>query len=342
MPIPPVGRIAALLAALVGGTAPITAQRGAPPPLTGRVVDEAERPLEGLLVTTDEGGRATTDLAGRFTIAVRECGAVRVSVRRPGAIGVTRTTDPCDPTTAPLDLVLRPLAQRLDAVQVRSKVSGVIGIVTDRRGAPLAGVEVALLGARAPVVTDSTGRFALLDVPPGAYLLRARERSREAQQLSVGLGEGDVREVQLLMTSIPERVSASRRDDLAGYGIDEWWYVDLARRRAWRGAYSAIVSREELLASGERDLTCALVTVSRVPRVFQGLQQANCAQWSPPAGCVIVDGRWNQPQPLWAVRTETIELVELYAPRADFSTSSGARARSCPSGQPVAVVWLRR
>ena len=78
-----------------------------------------------------------------------------------------------------IEIVLRPIAQRLDAVQVRAKVTGVIGIVTDRRGTPMPGVEVALLGARAPVTTDSTGAFALLDVPPGAYLLRARERMHE-------------------------------------------------------------------------------------------------------------------------------------------------------------------
>ncbi len=335
-----IARFAIAIAGALLAVAPsLAAQRGGPPPLTGRVTDEAGTPLEGITVITDDGGRATTDLEGRFALAVRECGEVRITVRRPGSVGVTRATDPCDPSARAIEIVLRPIAQRLDAVQVRAKVTGVIGIVTDRRGTPMPGVEVALLGARAPVTTDSTGAFVLLDVPPGAYLLRARERMHEAQQLSVSLAEGDVRELQLLMWPLPERASASQRDDLSGYGTDAWWYTDLARRRAWRGAYSAIVSREELLASGERDLPCALAYVPRVPRIFNRLTRGSCAQWSPAIGCVIVDGRWDYPQPLWAIRTRDVELVELYAPNGDFSGSVVARARSCPSGQPVAVVW---
>jgi hypothetical protein len=330
---------ASLLVVAATCVSALGAQRTQPPVVTGRVADDTGRPLEGVVVLADDGGRALTDLEGRFALAPRACGVLRLTVRRPGAVGVTLTTDPCDGAATPIEIVLRPLAQRLDAVQVQARVTGVIGVVTDRTGEPMPGVEVVLLGARAPTTTDSAGRFTLLDVPPGAYLLRARDRRHEAQQLSVALGDGDVRDVTILMWPLPENASASSRDELAGYGVDAWWYTDLSRRRAWRGAYSAIVSREELLAAGERDLSCALASVPKVPRVFNRLTRGTCADWTPALGCVIVDGRWDYPQPLWSIRARDVELVELYAPRGDFTASTVARARSCPSGQPVAVVW---
>lgn len=343
MPMRPVRSTAAItlvaaLACLASAT-PLAAQRAEPEPLAGRVTDERGQPLERVRVVADDGQAAETDAQGRFTLRPRACGPLRLTVRRPGAVSVTRTVDPCAPAGEPLVLALLPLSTRLDTVQVRSRVSGVIGTVADRAGVPQAGVEVALLGALPPVRTDSAGRFALLDVRPGAYLLRARDPRFAAQQLAVGLQQGDVREVLLLMWPLEERGSARERQDASGYGLDDWWYRDLARRRAWSGTNSAIASREELLATGERDLPCALSRVSRVQQRFLRLNSGSCAQWTPPQGCVIVDGRWDYPMPLWSIRTRDVELVELYNPGSDFTASTVARARSCPNGQPVAVVW---
>lgn len=333
--------VALLVASLAAsfGPSPLAAQRGEPEPVTGRVVDDRGLALGGVRVVADDGQVVETDDDGRFTLRPRACGPLRLTVRRPGAVSVTRTVDPCAATREVVSIALRPLATRLDTVQVRARVSGVIGTVTDRAGVPQPGVEVALLGAAAPVRTDSAGRFAILDVRPGAYLLRARDPRFVAQQISVGLQQGDVRELLLLMWPLPETGSAGDRRNASGFGIDEWWYRDLGRRRAWSGTNAAIVSREELLATGERDVSCALSRVARVQQRFLRLTSGTCADWTPAQGCVIVDGRWDYPMPLWSVRTRDVELVELYQPGSDFSASTVARARQCPNGQVVAVVW---
>jgi hypothetical protein len=332
--------VAVAACALLPVAPPLAAQGASPAAVSGAVTDEGNRPLEGVRVVADDGQVIETDASGRFSLRARECGPLRLTVRRPGSVSVTRVVDPCAAGGAsPLALVLRPVSQRLDTVQVRSRVSGVIGTVTDRTGTPLPNVEIALLGARPPVRTDAQGRFSILGVDPGAYLLRAREPRFEAQQLSMGLQQGDVREVQLLMWPLPDNASGRKQRDLSGYGIDDWWYRDLGRRRAWRGAFSVLASREELLATGERDLPCAVSRVPRTQQVFMRLTSGTCANWSPPVGCVIVDGRWDFPQPLWAIRTRDVELVELYQPRSDFTASTLVRANQCPPGQPVAVVW---
>lgn len=329
-------RVAALVA-LVATAAP--AQRAAGSgTVAGTVTDEANRPLEGIAVVADDGQRVATDLAGRFTLKAPTCDALRLTVRRPGALGVSRLVEPCAPGADALAIVLRPVPQRLGDVAVRGEVSGVVGVVTDRAGRPIAGAEVALLGARPPVVTDDSGRFTLLDVKPGAYLLRARTRDHVLQQLSVGLQRGDVREVQFLLAPLPPDASASRRATLSGHGIDAWWYTDLARRRAWGGAYSAVASREELLATGERDVGCAAAALPQVRRIFLRLNSAECANWSPPPGCVVLDGRWDYALPLWRIRAREVELLELYAAGAELSGNLVPRAR-CPRGQVLAVVW---
>ncbi|MCU0618988.1 MAG: carboxypeptidase-like regulatory domain-containing protein [Gemmatimonadaceae bacterium] len=74
---------------------------------------------------------------------------------------------------------------------------GVRGIVTDTSGAPLAGAEVAILGADVAVRTDSAGRFILTDDRPFRAMLRVRRIGYSAAFRDVATGDHDLGTVVL-------------------------------------------------------------------------------------------------------------------------------------------------
>jgi hypothetical protein len=305
----------------------------------GTVTDDRGTPLGDVRVELDDGTAARSDSAGRFAIVARRCGEpARLTARRIGSAGVTRTIVPCTAPALDLALVLRPVAQVLGTVQVTADASAITGQVVDRTGRPVPGATVRLAGARRVVTSDSTGSFTFAGLDPANYWLEARHPRHATQRLPITLVARDVREVLLLLDDVPNtdagRLARRERDDslaLANYDL----------RRVARGAWTAVIPRTTLLANddGRDQLTCALARTPEARGAFTNLTVGNCLEYE---ACVMIDGRFlTRNEALWGYRTSDVELVELYGTRVAQSLLRGFGALPC-EGQPTAVVWLRR
>jgi hypothetical protein len=330
--------LAAALAAFVLPVAQGAAQeRASGGTINVRVVDPAGTPLPGVTVSLDDGRTVKTDSAGRFRARAAECGAYRLNVRRPGMVGVTTVVEPCGMGATEVQVVLRPIGTVLDPVQVGAKVSGIIGTLIDTQGNPLPDVEVALLGAGAPVRSDSLGQFRILDVKPGAWLLVARDPRVATRRVSVTLLDGDVRE---MLVPLRPRAGATEERPFPAANAEAAADRDFAERRRTTSDWHVTIGRDELAAARDADLTCALAQVSKVRRVFGQLSLNNCNQWSVPTGCIIIDGWRDGVRPLNWIFTDEVEFVELY--RGAPARSPAVQSRTtCPDELPMAFVWTR-
>ncbi len=305
----------------------------------GTVTDDRGVPLADVRVELDDGRAVRSDTAGRFGFAARDCAApLRLTVRRIGRVGVTRPVTPCTAPALDVTVVLRPVAATLGTVQVSADASGITGQVLDRALRPVAGAAVRLAGARQRATTDSAGHFAFLGLDPLSYWLEVRHPSHATSRLPVTLVRRDVRDVLVLLDSASgmdaARLARRERDDslaLALYNM----------RRGIRGAWTAVIPRETLLANddGRDQLSCALAHTPDARSALPDLTVASCMQYE---ACVMVDGRFlSRGEALWGYRTSDVELVELYGTRVAPALLRGFGAMPC-DGRPTAVVWLRR
>ncbi len=96
-----------------------TASTVAAPLLTGRVLDEAERPLVGVRVTVVERSRGVaTDSLGRFAFSALPSGSYTLSLQRLGLVPTTRAVAIQGSTLTALIIRMRPSQVELAAVQV--------------------------------------------------------------------------------------------------------------------------------------------------------------------------------------------------------------------------------
>jgi len=138
-----------------------------------------------------------TRLVTSFPVAAAVCLAGFVS---PASAQVARTHP--DPVT-----------------QVASAAQGELqGVVTDDRGAPLAGAVVSALGSTtAFAVTDGAGRFAFRTLAPGPYLVRAHLTGYVAARGRVIQVNGDARAVSSL--TLARRASPADPTQISAAGV---------------------------------------------------------------------------------------------------------------------------
>lgn len=129
----------------------------APAAVTGRVLEDADRPVVGATVralapgSLEEHGVATTDAGGRFALGALPTGAVRLYVHsgrhRPAWIGP----------------IVLPRPGEAEEVLVRLRAGRTLaGRVLDGEGRPVAGAHVGVNDEGARLVsTDASGRFEL-------------------------------------------------------------------------------------------------------------------------------------------------------------------------------------
>ncbi|MBA3671132.1 MAG: TonB-dependent receptor [Gemmatimonadaceae bacterium] len=101
--------------------------------------------------------------------------------------------------------VLFPMSTAL-AQGTRGVVTGTV--VEDVTGQPLAGVAVLLVATGRGALTDDAGRFALADVPAGAYTLRAQQLGYATVELPVEIRGGVTRALSLRLVVSAVRLSA--------------------------------------------------------------------------------------------------------------------------------------
>lgn len=343
--------VAARLLALVGClllTRTLAAQQ--PRVLRGRVVDGAGAAVAAAQVTT-ERVMLRTDDDGRFTLRLDGCDSTRVAVRRVGFRPASVTLQPCDGKTSDsLVVVLERAPTVLATDSVIAELSGIEGFVETAEGNPVAGAEVTVyhLGRAErgrTVFADFDGRFTLLDLEPGAAMVRVRHPRMHVVTRGVPLRRAMVKSIGISMTPLDDSVRA--RGDAAGYGVDEGRYIDMARRIQARPSASLLLTSEELMATGEREVGCAIGKVpGAIARLMGGIPARSTRVrgaepirfsggcWDGPL-CIVEDGRRAVDVPL-RFRTSEVAYVEVYA--NDFHTET-VNLRGC--SPPMLVVWLR-
>jgi len=97
----------------------------------------------------------------------------------------------------------------------QAQTGKVTGVVRDEQsGQPIEGVAVQTVGTGAGAFTNASGRYFILSVPPGTYIVTARRlgyQSRETRGVQVGVDE--TREVNFTMVTAAGQLTAVRVED---------------------------------------------------------------------------------------------------------------------------------
>jgi hypothetical protein len=254
--------------------------------------------------------------------------------------------------------------QQLPGVRIDATIKNQVGgVVLDRKDVPIPGARVEFIGLDRRVMTDSAGRFDLLDLKPGLYLLQFSKTGYKVAQRSIRMTERLDREVAVRLdpigrdrytaevAAIVAKEADSRlglrslegivigRDELEKFGktrLDE-----ALKFSSGRNAYLK-TSTECLLINGHELATNGS---AKDPRVSRGPRGLSVNMGSGPPGPPKPSA---PPPPSWIrhFRANEVEMVELYPQETDasrtlcqrFPTSSGC---SCPPEASGVVIWLR-
>lgn len=182
------------------------------------VVIDARGPVTGAVVRTmpDEAGPVTTGEDGRFSVSVR-AGATSVHALGPtGRQAVQRVNLSAGETKRDLRLEL------VEGHEVR-------GVVKASGGAPVAGAEVRVLAEPdgnevASLVSDASGLFTAVAIPPGRYSLHARTGTGSRGRLVGVEVPAPPLELKLLEAgALDGRVTNTAGEGLANVTVDLSW-----------------------------------------------------------------------------------------------------------------------
>lgn len=238
-------RLAVALLALTLSAAPIAAQSeaGQTPSgaIAGRVRDDAGRPIRDARISIGSLALHTqADSAGVFVLAGLPVTQLVVTVRSPGYHPANASIAVVESQTVNISVTLVPALPTLDAVVVQEVVQNQIGgTVVDRDGNPVPGAVVDILGLRRNTTTTSDGRFLLLDLDPGAYVLQFRAPGYRVSQHGV-------RMIKQIDRDITVRLSPIEEGDRFTAEMAQLVAVEANVRRAWRGALAMFVGRDVL------------------------------------------------------------------------------------------------
>jgi len=198
------------------------------------------------------------------------------------------------------------------------------GVVRTAQKAPVPDVEVALLGTTYVANTDSAGRFAVLDIPPGEYLVRVRRIGFRVQNLSARLVAGENKDVTIVLNEgaveLPEVTVTARLAKPIEYANTAKFDEFFRRKSVGLGRYISRRDIEKKAASRTASLIAGLPGV----RVMMGVPGTSPTQvWM--RACqqvsVWVDGWMLSPQAtspievgelLERIHPLNIEMIEVY------------------------------
>ncbi len=331
--------------------------------LTGVVVDTAGRPVADVDVVVRETAiRARTRADGRFSLTGLPPDDYVLVFRKLGFEPVEFPLALPDGRVTEVKVTLGPLAQRLDAVDVRATVFNELGgLVLDAEGHPLADAEVRVEGASRVMRTRADGGFLFLDVAPGRYLLRVRKLGYRPHVRGLEMTKQLERNVTVQLEPLAQRLAAVEVRERSGYGArDSVTRQEFESRRRMAGVNSDLLTSEDLARAGRAPMNWAIRE--------RALGMVKNVGWG--NACVLIDGhqRLEDParplrgtpalprdpagipfSPLQTVFADQVDAVEIYADGAENSRSACARFPiESPCGcagvrpPPVIVIWLKR
>jgi hypothetical protein len=254
-----------------------------------------------------------SDDAGAFRFFSVPAGEYRLTILRIGYSETARTLRLANRDTS-LAIALAPLPRRLGTAEIRANVPAIYGTLGGLPNLlPVVGARVQVLGAKADVVSDSTGAF-FVEVPkPGMYFVRI-----------VGPGFAEER----FPVEVPKdrAIDASRILDPGAtqpHPALEHLYRELDRRIGQRGTNSAVIPGSELRAAASTPFEAIQNARSTVT---QGLRLGTT--------CLFVNGIQKHSWLLQSINVDDIEMVELYALRGNLSgTLVSASGLDCGNGR---------
>jgi hypothetical protein len=185
------------------------------------------------------------------------------------------------------------------------------GRVLDRRGEPVAGVQLALGDAAATAVTDSAGAFAFTSQRSGSQTLTARRIGYEMREVPLLVRRGATVDVDVVLDEfvplLDEVVVRARRDvalERVGFGL-----------RA-RGGGGYHLPPEELERRSASRVSDFLVDAPMLRVTGSGSNRRVTGRRDQGAGCVayVVDGRqWTGPHPDETFNPNEVAAIEVYA-----------------------------
>lgn len=339
--------------------------------ITGLVLDEAGSPLANARVTIEALARETrTNAEGEFTLYNVPAGAIGLSVRQVGYRAANATLEVVAGSTINIQVRLVLISASLDAVVVReSLLNQINGMVVDERDKPIAGVVVEVLGLNRRMITGADGRYMLVDLQPGSYLLQFRASGYRVAQYGV-------RMVAQIDRDITTRLRPFGANDRLSVEVAAAVALEAHRRQGMRGGRSVIIGRDQLerfdnaplsvalagteaaIVLPEVNTACLLVdghepTIASTarsgfegPSTRRGPVSINSNGRSPSAvngGTQAVNtGGW-----LSFFRANEVELVEIYPVGSEYSRTLCGRfppssGCACPPEPSGIVIWLSR
>jgi TonB family protein len=213
----------------------------------------------------------------------------------------------------------------------------VVGMVVDSLGAPIPGAQVDIDGTVRQTVTDSAGRFRLLEVEVGRLRINVRRLGFLPTALFLQLGASGARQVMITMTPAPEMLApvvvSDRREvyDARLFGFES---------RAAKRKNGYFITRDRIERTNSKRLSDILRQVPTVRiALVRGLgtmayvRGANC----PPL--VYIDGSPASAGPLDLdlIDLSSVEGIEVYGGFGAPPEFSSARADRCG----VIAIWSR-
>ncbi|HEY5936879.1 MAG TPA: carboxypeptidase regulatory-like domain-containing protein, partial [Kofleriaceae bacterium] len=250
--------------------------------MTGVVVDAQGKPLAGITVWARPvgggrggmrwGGEQKSDGSGAFTFDSLRAGDYRVTAQRGASDRLRRpgTTDDDKQGEKVTVLANRVVTARL---AVEAATGSITGTVTDPAGKPVADAfinaarESDAAGARSslrdvrwswderPVITGTDGTFALTELAPGNYTIRAyRKGGGEAIAEHVAIGQvaklqikhtGSIAGLATRAGGVPDQIEVTLNEPATGYWRSETFYKTSGRftlRDVPKGNYKLTVA----------------------------------------------------------------------------------------------------
>ncbi len=327
----------------------------------GNVLEDVRILIENLTRQT----RSATD--GAFILEGLPAGPHRVRFRKLGYQEAQADISVSADSAITVGVTLVPVAEQLDAVVIEATIlNQVTGLVTDESGTPLEGVVIELLGLNVRLETNAAGRYVLLDLKPGNYLMQFRAPGYRVSQYGL-------RMVAQIERDITTKLQRARTGDLMTAQVAAAVALEANRRHSLRGGQSLIMGRDELerfdvaplgVALGNSRATLLLREINSSCILINGYEPLSsstaaeqiASQSTTGAGTSIfrntpATARATGPsQPggwLNFFRANEVEMLELYTPGSEnsrtlcgrFPASSGC---SCPPEPSGIVIWLRR
>jgi hypothetical protein len=180
------------------------AAAGSPPALVaqirGRVTDVATgQPLADARVYLAAGNvAAVSSASGDYSLLDVPAGTHEMRVERAGYAPASRVVALSDGAVLETDFALAAAVAEPQRIRLRG-TARVTGRVTAPEGAPLADVQVYLVGENLGAITRQTGVYLILNIPPGTYTLRAERIGLLPKEQQVTVIEGEPLEVDFVL-----------------------------------------------------------------------------------------------------------------------------------------------